>query len=58
VSAAEQRRRWAYAMISRCARPGPAYGSPEWLMLPDGPEKVAAAELDRLLAIGAIKVAD
>jgi hypothetical protein len=42
VSAAEQRRRWAYRLISRCATPGPAYGSPEWLALPDGPEKVAA----------------
>lgn len=28
--------------MSRCAGPGPAYGSPEWLALPDGPEKVAA----------------
>lgn len=36
------RRQWAYAMISRTSEPPPSYGSPEWLALPDGPEKVAA----------------
>lgn len=38
----QERRRWAYAYTSRCASPPPAYGSPEWCALPDGPEKVAA----------------
>jgi hypothetical protein len=42
VTADEQRRRWAYALTSRCDTPPPSYGSPEWLALPDGPEKVAA----------------
>lgn len=42
VSPAESRRAWAYGMISRCPRPPVKYGSPEWLALPDGPEKVAA----------------
>ena len=46
MSAAEQRRAWAYAMVSRCQTPPPAYGSPEWLALPDGSvEKVAAVIL-------------
>lgn len=39
----EQRRAWAYAMVSRCKTPPPAYGSSEWLELPDSSvEKVAA----------------
>lgn len=42
VTPAEPRRRWAYGLISRCSTPPPAYGSPEWLALPDGPEKTAA----------------
>ena len=42
----EQRRAWAYAMVSRCQTPPPAYGSLEWLALPDGSvEKVAAVIL-------------
>jgi hypothetical protein len=45
VSPAERRRAWAYAMISRCRKPPAKYGSPEWLALPDGPEKVAAVVL-------------
>lgn len=46
VSPGEQRRAWAYAMISRCQTPPPAYGSLEWLALPDGSlEKVAAVIL-------------
>lgn len=45
VSPAEQRRVWAYALVSRCPAPPPAYGSIEWLALPDGPEKVAAVVL-------------
>jgi hypothetical protein len=45
VSPAEQRRAWAYALISRAATPPPAYGSVEWLALPDGPERVAAVIL-------------
>jgi PHD/YefM family antitoxin component YafN of YafNO toxin-antitoxin module len=45
VSPAEQRRAWAYAMISRCHKPPAKYGSAEWLALPDGPEKVAAVVL-------------
>lgn len=39
---AEGRRRWAQALISRASGRPPRYGSPEWLALPDGPEKVAA----------------
>lgn len=42
MSAAERRRAWAYGYTSRCSSPPPAYGSPEWCALPDGPEKVAA----------------
>ena len=42
VTAAERRREWAYGLISRCHTPPPAYGTPEWLALPEGPEKVAA----------------
>lgn len=42
MSAAEERRRWAYGYLSRVSRPGPAYGSPEWLALPEGPEKWAS----------------
>lgn len=42
MTPAEKRRAWAYALISRCQTPPPRYGSPEWLALPDGPEKVAA----------------
>ena len=39
----EQRRAWAYAMVARCKTPPPAYGSRDWLALPDGSaEKVAA----------------
>jgi hypothetical protein len=45
VTPAEQRRAWAYALISRASTPPPAYGSVEWLALPDGPEKVAAVIL-------------
>lgn len=37
------RRRWAYAMVSRCEEPPPSYGSPDWLALPEGDvQKVAA----------------
>lgn len=37
------RRRWAYKMMARCAAPPPAYGTAEWLALPEGSvEKVAA----------------
>lgn len=39
---AQDRRRWAYGLISRTNTPPPQYGSPEWLALPDGPEKVAS----------------
>jgi hypothetical protein len=42
VSPAERRRAWAFGYTSRCPSPPPAYGSPEWCALPDGPEKVAA----------------
>lgn len=35
------RRRWSAALIER-APDAPAYGSPEWCALPEGPEKVAA----------------
>lgn len=36
------RRRWAYALISKCRTPPPRYGSPEWLALPEGtPAKIA-----------------
>lgn len=45
MSPAEERRAWAYGLISRAATPPPAYGSLEWLALPDGPEKVAAVVL-------------
>lgn len=37
------RRRWAYRMMSRCDSPPPAYGTSEWLALPEGSvEKVSA----------------
>lgn len=39
---AQDRRAWAYGLISRASSPPPRYGSPEWLALPEGPEKVAA----------------
>lgn len=42
MSAAEWRRRWAYGLISRAQTPPARYGSPEWLALPDGPEKIAS----------------
>ena len=42
VSAGEERRKWALAMMGRARGPIVAYGSPEWHALPDGPEKVAA----------------
>ena len=42
MSADEERRAWALALMSRANGRPPAYGSPEWLALPDGPEKVAA----------------
>lgn len=42
MSAAEERRAWALALIERAEGRPPAYGSPEWLALPDGPAKVAA----------------
>lgn len=46
MSPEETRRAWAYAMISRCQAPPPAYGSLEWLALPDGSiRKVAAVIL-------------
>ncbi len=38
----EARRGWAYALIGRCKTPPPRYGSPEFLALADGPEKVAS----------------
>lgn len=48
MSAAEERRRWAYGYLRRASKPGPPYGSPEWLAMPEGPEKwasvVSAAE--------------
>lgn len=37
-----KRRAWAYGYISRAATPPPAYGSDEWLALPEGPDKWAA----------------
>ena len=48
MSAAE-RSEWARRMIARAAAPVPAYGSTEWLALPDGDARkvasvVAAAE--------------
>lgn len=46
VTPGEQRRAWAYALISRATEPPPAYGSSEWLALPESsPEKVAAVVL-------------
>lgn len=40
---AHARRRWAYKMVARCSAPPPAYGTAEWLALPEGSiEKVAA----------------
>lgn len=42
VSAVEERRGWALAMMGRARGDYPRYGTPEWLALPDGPEKVAA----------------
>lgn len=37
------RRRWALALIQRCASPPPTYGSAEWAALPEGSaEKVAS----------------
>lgn len=45
MSPGERRRAWAYALVSRAATPPPAYGSLEWLELPDGPEKTAAVVL-------------
>ncbi|MDO9498112.1 MAG: hypothetical protein Q7J48_20580 [Nocardioides sp.] len=39
---AQERRTWAYGYLSRVSKPGPAYGSPEWLALPEGPEKWAS----------------
>ena len=46
MTPAEQRRAWAYGMVSRCKTPPPAYGSRDWLALPDGSvEKVAAVIL-------------
>lgn len=46
VSPGEQRRAWAYALISRAATPPPAYGSTEWLALSESSaEKVAAVVL-------------
>lgn len=37
------RRRWAYVMVSRCSEPPPAYGSAEFLALPDGDLRKVAA---------------
>lgn len=37
----EERKAWARQYIRR-APEAPLYGSPEWLALPEGPEKVAA----------------
>ncbi len=46
VSPEERRRAWAYALVSRARRPPPAYGSLEWLALPESSaEKVAAVVL-------------
>lgn len=42
MSAAEDRRRWAYGYLRRVSKPPPAYGTPEFLALPEGPEKWAA----------------
>ena len=45
MSPGEQRRAWAWSLISRAENPPPFYGSLGWLALPDGPEKVAAVVL-------------
>lgn len=37
-----QRQRWAYGYTSRVSTPPPAYGTDEWLALPEGAEKWAA----------------
>lgn len=42
MSPAEKRRAWAQQLIDRAGDRPPAYGSPEFLALPDGPAKVAA----------------
>jgi hypothetical protein len=40
---AEARKRWARRMMARAGGPSPAYGTPEWLALPEGDlHKVAA----------------
>jgi len=36
VSAAEARKRWARRMMTAAGGPSPAYGTPEWLALPEG----------------------
>lgn len=36
---AYRRRAWAYRFISRVSTPGVVYGSPEFLAMPEGPEK-------------------
>ena len=41
VSPAERRKEWSRPYI-RTAPESPAYGTPEWLALPEGPEKIAA----------------
>ncbi len=41
MSAPECRRQWAAVLIGRAPHAAP-YGSPAWLLLDDGPEKVAA----------------
>lgn len=37
-----KRRAWAYSYTSRVSTPPPAYGTDEWLALPEGAEKWAA----------------
>lgn len=38
----QARQEWAKALLGRATGPVPAYGTAEWLALPDGPAKVAA----------------
>ena len=43
MSDMDARRRWARRLISRCQTPPPAYGSAEWLSLPEGDGRKVAA---------------
>ena len=40
---AQARARWAYRMVERCSTPPPAYGSAEWLQLPENDLRRIAA---------------